>query len=252
MTRPQYAFAQPDKDPSGHAPRTNREAPTPARPLPLAANSMSILQRTIGNQAVQRLLVSIQRFIQIGPKQVAAGRLAFDYTDKFPNAKTNFTRVKAACETIERNSEVFVSEDAAYNRITQLLQLLAERAVQPLVREPQAERVATELEYYPGDILPQLRMEFYETYESSWDQGGGWGAEYRPTQPGADNPVSPNWVIHVHRGDNGGLKAARVKLFSQRTSPQSGSVLTSASLNRLGGYGILGQDRTITHTQRRS
>ena len=62
-----HAHAQPDKGPSGHAaPQSRREAPPPARPLPLAAGSMFFLQRTIGNQAVQRLM-SVQRGPWLGP-----------------------------------------------------------------------------------------------------------------------------------------------------------------------------------------
>src|SRR5262249_58895489 len=58
------ATTQPGKDPSGHVPRTNRESPTPARPLPLAAGSILYLQRTIGNQAVQRMLAGSWPMIQ--------------------------------------------------------------------------------------------------------------------------------------------------------------------------------------------
>jgi hypothetical protein len=187
----------------------------------------------------------------IGGKEVAAGKLAFDYQDSVPNAKNlyGYTRIKVACEAIEKRGEVFASAEAAYPRITQVLKELAERAVKPLVREPQAARVAAELEYYPGEIVPALQMKFEKTYETTWDTSGGWGAEYHPFQAQADNPVTPYWVIHVHRGPNGVLTAARVKLWGQRAAPQSGSVLTRPAL--VTGFGIPAQDNTITHTQTR-
>jgi hypothetical protein len=66
VTGPQRAFAEPGKDSSAHAPRTNRRAPSP---LPLATSSMLFLQRTIGNQAVQRLM-SVQRHDAVGARNL--------------------------------------------------------------------------------------------------------------------------------------------------------------------------------------
>ncbi len=58
-----HALAQSREERSGHTSRTNRQAPA-SRPLPLVPGSILYLQRTIGNQAVRRMLGGARPVIQ--------------------------------------------------------------------------------------------------------------------------------------------------------------------------------------------
>ena len=50
----------------------------------------------------------------------------------------------------------------------------------------------------------------YRTYNSSYDGENGIGGEYLP------NNTTDHWVVHVHRGPNGGLKVGSIKTWDDR------------------------------------
>jgi hypothetical protein len=174
---------------------------------------------------------------------VSPGKLASDYCDK--NTAANFSRAKDACNIIDQDGEGFDSEDAAFKRVTEVMKQRSERAAKKIVVEPEAGRVANELDSYFSEINPKPAIKLVETYPTSFDTTGGWGAEYEPSD--LENNAA-RWVIHVHRGPNGGLKWARVKPIENRLvrGPQSGAgtVMKHANLYALG---IKQVDPTKTH-----
>jgi hypothetical protein len=48
------------------------------------------------------------------------------------------------------------------------------------------------------------------TYNSTYDGEHGIGGEYLP------NNTTDHWVVHVHRGPNGGLKVGSIKTWADR------------------------------------
>jgi len=209
---------------------------------------MAQLQQTIGNQAVQRL-VSVQRtdgWIRVGtgdkPETVSPASLATKYLDKH-NAV--FTRAKDACMIIDQRREEFDNLDAAFQRVTEIMSERAQRATNKIVLETAMGKVAAELDYYFNEIVPKPKITFVETYPTSFDTTGGWGAEYEPSD--AENNAA-KWVIHVHRGPNGGLKWARVKPWEKRKLRgfESGGA-TVMKLSNLEALGIKMVDTTKTH-----
>jgi hypothetical protein len=120
----------------------------------------------------------------------------------------------------------------------------AERAVKTLVLETKESKVSAELDYYFNEIDPKPGMKFVETYQTLSDTTGGWGAEYHPTHPVETG--QPRWVIHVHRGKNGGITWAKVKLWNERKDQQKGSVVLN--YDNLAALGIAKVDTTKTHT----
>jgi hypothetical protein len=249
VTPSHSTFAQPDKDPPGHAPYTRRESPAPTRPLPHDSSSLDVLQRTIGNQAVQRL-VSVQRtngWIRIGtgekPETVSPASLANKYCTQ--NATADFTRARDACKIIDQQDEGFDTEAAAFQRVTAIMAERAGRAATKIVLETDTGKIAGEMDYYAKDIDPQLKLTLVETYPTSYDKTGGWGAEYVPSD--TENNAA-RWVIHVHRGPNGGIKWARVKPVATRKlrGPDSGGA-TVMNVGNLAKFGVQGVDPTKKH-----
>jgi hypothetical protein len=234
--------AKPDPSAFSYAHRADGDS----RPGPTSVSTDAIrdLQRTIGNTAVGRL-VSVQRWIKIRtpqPESLAPALLASRYTDKYKDPDPNWwTRARAACVVIDATGEEFETLDAAFDRVTEVMNAREGRAVQPLFREPIAARVAIELDYHFSDIDPKPALTFVETYPTSWDTTGGWGAEYHPPKEG----VTPIWVVHVHRGPNGGLKAARVKLWEERKLEQKG--MGVSKFDNLAALGVAQVDPKKTH-----
>jgi hypothetical protein len=89
-----------------------------------------------------------------------------------------------------------------------------------------------------------LRASSPPAIQSSWAASRR-GAEYEPSD--AENN-SAKWVIHVHRGPNGGLKWARVKPWEKRKLRgfESGGA-TVMKLSNLEALGIKMVDTTMTH-----
>jgi hypothetical protein len=240
VTRQSRALAQRDSLSSSHA-----------HPPPLTTHPILELQRTIGNQAVQRLLVSVQRTggdIRVGPgPQTKAnsrtpGKLANDYVTV---TKEEFSRARDACVIIDQAGEGFDTEAEAFKRIAEIMKARSLRATKNIVVEPVAGNVANELDYYFNEINPRPGIALVETYPTTFDTTGGWGAEYLPSDA-ANNTA--RWVIHVHRGANGGLKHATVKPIENRLvrgwQSGAGTVTQHANLYKLG---IKQVDTTKTH-----
>jgi hypothetical protein len=114
---------------------------------------------------------------------------------------------------IDETGEGFDSELAAYIRITQVMKERSDRATKNIVVEPVAGKVANELDYYFHELNPRPGIALVETYQTTFDTTGGWGAEYLPSDA-ANNAAG--WVIHVHRGPGGGLTHATVKPIGNR------------------------------------
>jgi hypothetical protein len=78
------------------------------------------------------------------------------------------------------------------------------------------------------DKVPQgLSMKLAATYKSSFDKRG-FGSEYWATN-------TANWVLHTHRGANGGLKAGKIKNWTERFSKGKGGSLTVDKLLKFPG-----------------
>ena len=142
---------------------------------------------------------------------------------------------------IESTGEVFPTVELLFERCAEVVEANKNEAIRPVWREPLATRVAIALDYHFGALEQKPALTFAETYETSWDTTGGWGGEYWPPLEGG----TPLWVVHVHRGPNGGLKAARVKTYEERKLKEKGmSVLKFEHLNALGVKTV---DTTRTH-----
>jgi hypothetical protein len=188
------------------------------------------------------LLGIVQRQIAVKGEDyptMAVGSLASKYCDTYKSA--SFARVRSALLHIEKTGEAFESRADLFVRVDEVMEAHKERAVSPIWREPLAGRVAFDLDYNFAKVDPKPKISFVETYPTSWDTTGGWGAEYAPQAEGAN----PLWVIHLHRGPNGGLKAARVKLFEERKLKEKGSVLMK--FDNLVALGINMVDTKKTH-----
>jgi len=225
-----------------HAVESDHGRRTSSLLLPQTNSSVLQLQQTVGNVAARSWLGMVQRQIAVKGEDyptLSAASLASKYCDTYKGA--NFSRVRSALVHIEKTGEAFESRADVFARIGEVMEAQKDRAIQPIWREPLAGRVALELDYYFSEINPKPKISFVETYETSWDTTGGWGAEYAPqTESG-----TPLWVIHLHRGPNGGWKAARVKIYEERKLKEKGSVLTK--IDNLAALGIAPVDTKKTH-----
>jgi hypothetical protein len=197
-----------------------------------------------------RRLVSVQRtngWIRVGtgvkPDTVSPASLATKYLAK--NTTADFTRARDACKIIDQTDEGFDTEDAAFQRVTEIMSERAGRATNKIILETHMGKVSAELDYYFGEINPKPGISLVETYPTSFDTTGGWGAEYLPSDAEKN---SARWVIHVHRGPSGGLKWARVKPIDKRKErgPQSGGATVMKHENLI-ALGIKQNDMTKTH-----
>jgi hypothetical protein len=206
----------------------------------------------VGNAAVAGLVAAVgrppaaplvQRYINVveNKESLSAFNWAMEY-EKLHKGQVDFARMRAAFLRIEATGEGFDTRAALFQRATEVIAAAKEQAVQPLWREPSAARVAIEIDYHFAGLKPQPKMTLVRTYPTSWDTTGGWGAEYAPPSP-ENNPHK--WVIHVHRGPNGGLKSAKVKLWEDRELPQKGMGLSK--LDQLPTLGIPTVDTATTH-----
>jgi hypothetical protein len=226
------------------APSREGSITMPPRPSLLLATTRSVLQlqAAAGNAAVRGLIGRVQRDIAVEGEDyptLTVGSLANKYcTD---NKGADWGRVRSALGMIEKTGEAFKSRALVYERVVEVLDAQKSRAVQPIWREPLSTRVAIELDYYFDKVDPKPKMTFVETYETKWDKTGGWGAEYEPNT----EEHHPHWVIHVHRGPNGGLKAARVKPYDERKLPEKGFPLSK--FDNLVALGIGQIDTKTTH-----
>ncbi|UCC86433.1 MAG: hypothetical protein JSV81_16500 [Anaerolineales bacterium] len=80
---------------------------------------------------------------------------------------------------------------------------------------------------YQNKIPKELTMELAATYKSSFDKTG-FGSEYWATE-------TANWVLHTHRGAAGGLKAGKIKNWTERFSKGKGGSLTVDKLLKFPG-----------------
>jgi hypothetical protein len=80
---------------------------------------------------------------------------------------------------------------------------------------------------YQGKIPKELNMKLAATYKSSFDKTG-FGSEYWATE-------TANWVLHTHRGASGGLKAGKIKNWTERFSKGKGGSLTVDKLLKFPG-----------------
>ena len=102
----------------------------------------------------------------------------------------------------------------------------------------------TKLEAYLTFLTRQMStkgvtMRFSHTYHSRYDGENGIGAEYWP------NGTANTWVVHVHRGPNGGLKVGSVKEWTERMTVGHSQKLT---VDQLTDAGVPQVDTTRTHT----
>jgi hypothetical protein len=225
-----------------HEVELDRWRGTPSLVPSQTSSSVLQLQRTIGNIAARGLLGIVQRQIAVKGEDyptLSPGSLASKYLDTYKSAE--YSRVRSARGHIEKTGEAFESRADVFARIGEVMDAQKGRSIQPIWREPIAGRVAIELDYYFDKIDPKPKITFVETYETSWDKTGGWGAEYAPPAEG----TTPLWVIHLHRGPSGGLKAARVKLYEDRKLKEKGSVLMKH--DNLAALGIAPVDTKKTH-----
>jgi len=83
-----------------------------------------------------------------------------------------------------------------------------------------------------------VTLDFDHTYHSRYDGENGIGAEYWP------NGTSGTWVVHVHRGPQGGLKVGSVKAWDERRTVGHSQKLT---VDQLTEAGVPQVDATRTH-----
>jgi hypothetical protein len=197
--------------------------------LQVMADHSSQVQRSAGIR-IHRGAVEpsgvIQRDISVeGEGSKTAGYWANKYVEARGG---DFGRALDAGKTLD--GEIFSTEDDLFDRMADIIDAGKDRARQPLAKETAARLVALEIDYYFDEIKEPPMMQLNRTYESNWDKKGGFGCEYIV----ADSNKR-HWVLHVHRGPNGGLKAASVKTWDDRKKQQSGtSVLKLANVNALG------------------
>jgi hypothetical protein len=68
----------------------------------------------------------------------------------------------------------------------------------------------------------------HRTYNSNYDGEHGIGGEYLP------NGTTGHWVVHVHRGPNGGLKVGSIKTWEDRYAVGHSQKLTVEKLTAAG------------------
>ena len=226
----------------------SRSGPESAAPALPAVSALLRLQHAVGKATVARLLASppgaehVQRDIAVAGEDyptLSVGSLASKYCDQFKAAA--FGRVRAALVLIEQSGEAFPSRAVLFDRVAEVMEAEKGKAIQPLWREPLAARVSIALDYQFDKIDPKPLLTFVETYPTSWDTTGGWGAEYTPPFDG-----EYRWVVHVHRGPNGGLKAARVKPYAERKLPEKG--MSVGKFEHLYALGVKQVDTTKSHS----
>lgn len=167
----------------------------------------------------------IQRFVKVKDDKESHAPFwwAMQYEGK-RGKKYEFARVRQAFITIDASPneamDFYDTAEALFDRVEELAEASKDRSVQPVWRESSPSKVMMELEYYFGELKDLPEMELIRTYQSNWDKNGGFGGEYRTV-----NERAENWVIHVHRGKNGGLKSAKVKSWATRGVGHNGSTL---------------------------
>jgi hypothetical protein len=212
-----------------------------------SAATWTRLQRSIGNAATllhlgqtQPAPPVIRRFITVGKESFSPAKLATDYDEATKGGGKNWGRARAAYILIEQEGVAFGTREELDQRFLEVMELQKDRAIQPLTREKNAGKVAFELDYYWASIKPVPKLILSQTYQTSWDLTGGWGAEYVVV----DEEKNDYWVIHVHRGPNGGLKSGGVKTWAERGEKEATRKLKAETITKLG---ILQTDPTKLH-----
>lgn len=132
----------------------------------------------------------------------------------------------------EESTDCYEAESEVFDRAEQFIEGNKERAISPIWRETSPTKVWFELNFHIEECDPLPSMELLRTYASNWDNNGGFGGEYWATNKEGDQ----KWVIHVHRGPNGGLKSARIKAWSTRGEGHNG--VTMFKFDHLAKIGI--------------
>lgn len=130
----------------------------------------------------------------------------YDKSDQTKRQKAK-KALKAALQAIQNNPE--------YGLVSQVVPL----PLNPLVWNASQAYEAIHTGQLNNANAP-VSLDLNRTYQSNYEGENGIGGEYVP------NATINAWVVHVHRGPNGGLKAASTKTWLNRFAGMSSHKLT--------------------------
>ena len=151
------------------------------------------------------------------------------------NKEAEWSRALQALKSLD--GQTYNNRTELFDAVSSLVAKSKSRAVLPLENESDSFLIALEIDYYHKTLTEKNKPIFNlnRTYQSNWDDKGGFGCEYRL---GNTAPC----VIHVHRGKNGGLKSANAKTWDKRKEKEGGYQILK--INNLIELGIKETDTT--------